>query len=41
MCNYPVTATLGPFEPGVYTLEVYEYHGGFIGSTTVVINPPQ
>jgi hypothetical protein len=35
MCDYPVTATLGPFEPGTYTLEVYQ--GGFIGSTTVVI----
>jgi hypothetical protein len=35
ICNYPVTATLGPFEPGTYTLEVY--NGGFIGSTTVII----
>jgi hypothetical protein len=41
MCTYPVTATLGPFEPGAYTLEVYETTGGFIGSTTVVIDPPQ
>jgi hypothetical protein len=41
MCNYPVTATLGPFEPGVYTLDVYEDQSGFIGSTTVIINPPQ
>ncbi len=40
ICDYPVTATLGPFEPGVYTLEVYEDYGGFIGSTTVVIDPP-
>jgi hypothetical protein len=40
VCFYPVTATLGPFEPGTYTLEVYEYHDGFIGSTTVVIDPP-
>ncbi|MHC4693266.1 MAG: FG-GAP repeat domain-containing protein, partial [Planctomycetota bacterium] len=29
ICDYPVTATLGPFEPGIYTLEVYEYHDGF------------
>jgi hypothetical protein len=35
ICDYPVTATLGPFEPGTYTLEVY--NGGFIGSTTVII----
>jgi hypothetical protein len=35
ICNYPVTATLGPFEPGTYTLEVYQ--NGFIGSTTVTI----
>ncbi|MHC4113508.1 MAG: hypothetical protein ACYSUY_20735 [Planctomycetota bacterium] len=31
ICNYPVAATLGPFEPGTYTLEVYEDHSGFIG----------
>ena len=37
ICNYPVTATLGPFEPGTYTLEVYETYGGFIGSTVVTI----
>ncbi|MHC4640174.1 MAG: right-handed parallel beta-helix repeat-containing protein [Planctomycetota bacterium] len=40
MCNYPITATLGPFEPGTYTLEVYEDHSGFIGSTIVVVDPP-
>ncbi len=37
ICDYPVAATLGPFEPGTYTLEVYEDYGGFIGSTTVTI----
>ncbi len=37
ICYYPVTATLGPFEPGTYTLEVYEDLGGFIGSTIVEI----
>jgi len=41
MCSFPITATLGPFEPGIYTLEVYETTGGFIGSTTVVIEQPQ
>jgi len=41
ICEYPVTATLGPFEPGTYTLEVYEDWGGFIGSATVVIEPPE
>ena len=37
ICDYPVTATLGPFEAGTYILEVYEDFGGFIGSTTVII----
>jgi hypothetical protein len=37
ICDYPVTATLGPFDPGIYTLEVYEDWGGFIGSTIVYI----
>ena len=41
ICDYPVTATLGPFQPGIYTLEVYEDWGGFIGSATVVIGPPE
>ena len=40
ICDYPVTATLGPFQPGTYILEVYEEWSGFIGSTTVVIGPP-
>ncbi len=39
MCSFPITATLGPFEPGTYTLEVYETTGGFIGSTTITIDP--
>jgi len=38
MCTFPVKATLGPFEPGVYVLEVYQ-DGVFIGSTTVTIEP--
>jgi predicted outer membrane repeat protein len=38
ICDYPITATLGPFEPGSYTLEVYQ-DGYFIGSTTVTIGP--
>ncbi|MHC4624230.1 MAG: right-handed parallel beta-helix repeat-containing protein [Planctomycetota bacterium] len=37
ICDYPVTATLGPFESGTYTFEVYEDWGGFIGSTSVTI----
>jgi len=37
ICEYPVGATFGPFEDGVYTVEVYEDYGGFIGSTTVEI----
>jgi hypothetical protein len=41
VCDYPVTATLGPFEPGIYTFEVYEDYGGFIGSTIVTVGPGQ
>jgi hypothetical protein len=39
ICDYPITATLGPFEPGTYTIEVYqeEGYGGFIGSAVVII----
>ena len=37
ICDYPVTATLGPFAPGSYTLEVYEDSGGFIGDVVVTI----
>ena len=37
ICDWPVTATFGPFEDGVYTVEVYEDWGGFIGSTTAEI----
>jgi len=39
ICSFPITATLGPFEPGSYTLEVYETMGGFIGSTIITIDP--
>jgi len=39
ICDYPVTATLGPFEEGTYILEVYEDWSGFIGSTVVTIGP--
>ena len=38
ICDYPITATLGPFDPGVYIFEVYQ-DGSFIGSTTVTIEP--
>lgn len=37
-CDYPITATLGPFEPGIYILEVYQ-DGYFVGSTTIDITP--
>ena len=36
ICDYPITAKLGPFEPGTYIFEVYQ-DGSFIGSTTVTI----
>ncbi len=38
ICDYPITATLGPFKPGTYTLYVYQ-DGGFIGMTSVYIEP--
>lgn len=37
ICDFPITATLGPFASGTYTLDVYEDWGGFIGSTIVSI----
>ena len=39
VCPYPVSAVLGPFAAGTYTVEVYEDYGGFIGSATVTIGP--
>jgi len=38
ICDYPITAKLGPFEPGIYILEVYQ-DGYFVGTTTVDIAP--
>jgi len=40
LCDFPITATLGPFEPGNYILEVYQ-GAGFIGATTVTISSEQ
>lgn len=40
ICDYPITATFGPFEPGIYTLEVYQ-NSSFIGSTAVTIENGQ
>ena len=40
ICDYPITATLGPFQPGSYTLDVYD-DGTFIGTTTVTISSGQ
>jgi hypothetical protein len=37
ICDFPITATFGPFASGTYTLEVYTGYGGFIGATTVDI----
>ncbi len=39
ICDYPINATLGPFEAGTYTLEVYEDYSGFIGSVSITIGP--
>ncbi len=38
LCDFPITATLGPFQPGSYTLDVYE-DGTFIGNTNITIAP--
>ncbi len=40
ICDYPIRAILGPFEPGVYKLNLYhQYEGGttYVGSVTFVI----
>jgi len=37
-CDFPIQATLGPFEPGTYTIEVYQ-GDCFVGSTTVEVGP--
>lgn len=42
ICSYPIHAILGPFEPGVYKLNLYrryEYGSEFVGSVTFVIGP--
>lgn len=43
ICDWPTTATLGPFDEGTYLLEVYQRHGGsaekLIGWTIVIIGP--
>ncbi len=41
LCDYPTTAILGPFEPGTYTLEVYDITGILLGSTVITIGPAQ
>ena len=38
MCNFPVAATLGPFEPATYTIEVYQ-NELLIGTEMVTIDP--
>ena len=41
-CPYPVSAVMGPFAPGTYTLAVWETTEGFsrlVGSVEVVIGP--
>ncbi|MHC4286161.1 MAG: hypothetical protein ACYSWZ_24785 [Planctomycetota bacterium] len=37
MCYFPVTATLGPFEDGTYTVEVYDNYGHSLGVVEVTI----
>lgn len=38
-CYYPASATLGPFTPGDYVVEVYGEYGEFIGSQAVTVGP--
>jgi len=40
ICDFPITATFGPFEPGTYIFAVYQ-NNSFIGSTTVTIENGQ
>ncbi len=40
LCDYPITATFGPFEPDIYILAVYQ-NSSLIGSTTVTIENGQ
>jgi hypothetical protein len=40
ICDYPITAKLGPFDPGTYIFEVYQ-KSSFIGSTVVTIENGQ
>ncbi|MHC4735726.1 MAG: right-handed parallel beta-helix repeat-containing protein [Planctomycetota bacterium] len=37
MCSFPITATLGPFEDGTYTVEVYDNYGNSLGVVEVTI----
>jgi hypothetical protein len=39
ICDYPITATFGPFELGTYIFAVYQ-DGYLVGTTTVTIAPP-
>ncbi|MHC4545513.1 MAG: hypothetical protein ACYSYL_13495 [Planctomycetota bacterium] len=40
LCDFPITATFGPFEPGTYIFAVYQ-NSSFIGATTVTIENGQ
>jgi hypothetical protein len=49
ICDYPTTATLGPFDAGTYNLEVYRLtritgqepsSPFFVGSAMITIDPP-
>ncbi|MHC4646832.1 MAG: right-handed parallel beta-helix repeat-containing protein [Planctomycetota bacterium] len=37
MCYFPITARLGPFEDGIYTVEVFDNYGQSLGVVQVVI----
>ncbi|NIM82286.1 MAG: hypothetical protein GTO20_26160 [Candidatus Aminicenantes bacterium] len=38
LCDFPITAKFGPFDPGIYILEVYQ-NNSFIGTTILTIDP--
>jgi parallel beta-helix repeat protein/predicted outer membrane repeat protein len=40
MCYFPITATLGPFEDGTYTVEVIDNYGQSLGIVEVTIGQP-
>jgi hypothetical protein len=38
ICDYPVTAMMGPFEPGIYSVEALDQYGQLLGVVQVVVD---